>query len=488
MHSNSISEEFKNIIDQMAEIVWCVSPTGSLFYCNKHWYDFTGKGKTKDAQSTKKTLQDFPPRESIHQEELSKLKQLWAEAKKNNTPFCLELRIKQDTTQLFFWHFLRFWPILNEKSVLKLWVGICSDIHALKEVQKTFQLVMDNIPIAIFWKDLNLRYLGCNTLFASHSGRKTTAEMIGKNDYDMVYKKEESDFFRACDRRIIESGKPEYHIIEPQLQADGKQAWLDTSKMPLLDASGNIIGVLGIYEDITERMKLEQQQKDFVATLTHDLKNPLLGTNRVIDLLIQGKFGDLSESQQSILDKFKESNSQLINMISNLLDVYRYGAMSQGPEIEEVNLNELLKNLVKRHQVHFQSKQIAVILDLPDVLVKADLNNEYIDRVMSNLLDNALKFTPKDGTIKIVLRNSNGNCNIEVQDEGPGITTDDQKELFHRFWQGTPGKKYAHGTGLGLYLCKQIVESFKGNISCISPPGKGATFSITLPLKKYEEY
>ncbi len=483
MHSNLISTEIKSLIDQMAEIVWCVSPKGSLIYCNKHWFNFTGIRNSQNAENTEQTFQNFPPGESIHREDFDKLKQMWSEAQENNSAFCLEIRIKQGTTQLFLWHFLRFWPILNEKGILKHWVGICSDIHALKEVQKTFQIVMDNIPIAIFWKDLDLRYLGCNTLFASHSGRKTTAEMIGKNDYDMVYKKEESDFFRACDRRIIESGKPEYHIIEPQLQADGKQAWLDTSKMPLLDAGGNIIGVLGIYEDITERIKLEQQQKDFVATLTHDLKNPLLGTNRVIDLLIQGKFGDLSENQQSILDKFKESNSQLINMISNLLDVYRYGTMSRGPEIEVVNLNELLKNLVKRNQIHFQSKQIEVKLDLPEDSINADLNIEDIDRVMSNLLDNAIKFTPKDGTIKIVLRNLNENCTIEVEDGGPGIAEEDQRELFHRFWQGTPGKKYAHGTGLGLYLCKQIVESFKGKITCISPPGKGATFSIILPLK-----
>jgi PAS domain-containing protein len=111
MHTSSISEEFKNIIDQMAEIVWCVSPSGSLIYCNKHWYDFTGKGNT----------QNFPPGESIHKEEFGKLKQLWSEAQKNNKAFCLEIRIKQEATQLFFWHFLRFWPILNEKGFLKHW-------------------------------------------------------------------------------------------------------------------------------------------------------------------------------------------------------------------------------------------------------------------------------------------------------------------------------------------------------------------------------
>lgn len=473
------SHQLRNAIDNMATIVWIVSPDGSLQFCNKYWYRFIGDTSEKDNPG-----QVFPPPEGlIHPEELSKLKHLWLQSQTTNSEFSLELRIKQGSSQLYFWHLLHFWPIEDESGKLDYWLGICTDISALKDVQSTFQLVMDNIPIAIFWKDRESRYLGCNKLFATHSGRETTEEIVGKNDYDMVYKKEESDFFRECDRRIIESGKAEYHIIEPQLQADGKQAWLDTSKMPLHDASGNIIGVLGLYDDITERVESEEQQKDFVATLTHDLKNPLLGTNRVIDLLIQGKFGAFEGDQKSILEKIKESNSHLVSMISNLLDVYRYAGMSHGPKIELINLNEVLKDLVVQYQEILQSNQITINLNLPEASIQADLNSEDLSRVMSNLLDNAVKFTPKGGTVNISLKGQEKNCLIEVQDSGPGIEEEDQKELFHRFWQGTPGKKYAHGTGLGLYLCKQIVESFNGKITCKSRPQDGATFSIVLPLK-----
>ena len=105
------------------------------------------------------------------------------------------------------------------------WLAICTNVHTLKTVQHMFQLVMDNIPISIFWKDRNSVYLGCNKSFASDVGKSTTEALIGKNDYDNPSSKEQSDFFIECDRRVMESDVPEYHIIEPQLRADGKQAW-----------------------------------------------------------------------------------------------------------------------------------------------------------------------------------------------------------------------------------------------------------------------
>ncbi len=127
----------------------------------------------------------------------------------------------------------------------------------LNESKKMLELVMDSIPQFIFWKDRNSVYLGCNENFAHVAGLKSAIEITGKTDYDLVWKKEEADFFVECDRRVLNSGIAEYHIIEPQLQADGKQAWLDTNKVPIFDDSGVVIGILGTYEDITERKQTE---------------------------------------------------------------------------------------------------------------------------------------------------------------------------------------------------------------------------------------
>jgi len=128
----------------------------------------------------------------------------------------------------------------------------------LHESQQMLQLVMNSIPQAIFWKDHNLVYLGCNAVFAKHAGLASPQDVVGKTNADMPWKKEETEFYSKCDREVIENNTGKYHISEPQLQADGKQAWLDANKVPLHDSEGNVVGVLGIYEDVTERRQAER--------------------------------------------------------------------------------------------------------------------------------------------------------------------------------------------------------------------------------------
>lgn len=129
---------------------------------------------------------------------------------------------------------------------------------ALWKNQKLLQLVIDSLPLAIFWKDRNSVYLGCNNYFARVAGVGLPENIVGKTDYDLAWKPAEADWFRLCDRRVMESGDPEYSIVEPQLQADGKQAWLETNKIPLRNPNGEIIGILGAFQDITERQQVDQ--------------------------------------------------------------------------------------------------------------------------------------------------------------------------------------------------------------------------------------
>ena len=131
----------------------------------------------------------------------------------------------------------------------------------LRSSQEMLQLVMNNIPQFIFWKDKNSVYLGCNRNFAQLVGIDNPEHILGKTDYDLSCKTEEADFFRECDRRIMETNTPESHIIEPAHKADGKQAWIDTTKVPLHDFEGNVVGILGSFEDTTERKQAEEALK-----------------------------------------------------------------------------------------------------------------------------------------------------------------------------------------------------------------------------------
>ncbi|MBW1938211.1 MAG: PAS domain S-box protein [Deltaproteobacteria bacterium] len=130
---------------------------------------------------------------------------------------------------------------------------------ALYDSQHMLNTVLDSIPSAVFWKDRNLFYLGGNRTWLNTVGMNSSEEVIGKNDYELSYTKEQADSFRKHDKKVMESGIPEYDIIEPYLKADGTQAWAKTNKVPLRNTDGNIIGLLGSYKNITKRKKAEEE-------------------------------------------------------------------------------------------------------------------------------------------------------------------------------------------------------------------------------------
>ncbi|MBD2606248.1 PAS domain-containing protein [Scytonema hofmannii FACHB-248] len=139
--------------------------------------------------------------------------------------------------------------------------------NQLRSSEQFLQLAMDSIPQLIFWKDRNSLYLGCNQKFATITGVGLPENIIGKTDYDLPWKKEEAEWFRECDRRVMESGVAELHIIERHKRADGKEGWLDTNKIPLRDASGHVVGILGTSEDVSERKQTEEALKQSEAKL-----------------------------------------------------------------------------------------------------------------------------------------------------------------------------------------------------------------------------
>ena len=129
------------------------------------------------------------------------------------------------------------------------------------------QKILDELPMAIFWKDRNLNYLGANKKFSDVAGFDSPQSLIGKNDYDGPWKREEAEWFRECDLRVMDSGISEPNIIEPQQQSDGSQRWLKTSKMVLRDVDSQVIGILGTFEDITEKIELEKELKNQTQNL-----------------------------------------------------------------------------------------------------------------------------------------------------------------------------------------------------------------------------
>lgn len=245
-------------------------------------------------------------------------------------------------------------------------------------------------------------------------------------------------------------------------------------------------------DDITGRKVAEQnrlaafgveQREDFIATLTHDLKTPIVGANMVLSALLDGSLGPLPSQQTEIISKLRSSNQALLKMIHNLLDIYRYESGSDSLFYKQVDLAVLMKLCADDIQPHLDSKKLKlnIAIPKPSHLV---CDEHAIQRVLMNLLSNAVKFTQESGTISVFVEKAPHVVRLHVEDTGLGISQKDLERLFQRFWQGEPGKRYAAGTGLGLYFCNSVIRAHGGNIECISSIGQGTKFTITLPEKQ----
>lgn len=230
-----------------------------------------------------------------------------------------------------------------------------------------------------------------------------------------------------------------------------------------------------------ERLKLLEQREDFIATLTHDLKNPLIGANRVLDLLAEGTLGKLSDQQTRLLLSIKDSNDALISMIRNLLEVYRFDKDFESLQKESTDLTGMVSDYVKSIQPILDDKEIHITLNCQNIgTIPTD--RVAIMRVIQNLVDNAIKFTPRHGYILVKLWYEHPKAYFQITDSGPGVPEEERSRLFQRFFQGRRGRASASGTGLGLYLCRQIIEAHQGSIWCESYSDRaGATFTLALP-------
>jgi len=241
-------------------------------------------------------------------------------------------------------------------------------------------------------------------------------------------------------------------------------------------------GMIIMATDVTDRVKLTQQRDDFVATLTHDLKNPLIGSIRILDFLLDGKAGVLDENQLSLLKTMSSSNQHMLNLISHLLEIHRYD--SGRDQLHYASLD--IQTLVEESVQHFlaastDSKvEVKVFFFQDDNKIMAD--SLAIRRVIENLLSNAIKFTGENGEIIVSGETRGETYVLEIRDNGSGICPEEKARMFERYSQGEHGRKHKLGTGLGLYLCRQIIERHCGEISCTSEVGRGTTFTVSLPM------
>ncbi|MDY6310133.1 MAG: ATP-binding protein [Cyanobacteriota bacterium] len=237
---------------------------------------------------------------------------------------------------------------------------------------------------------------------------------------------------------------------------------------------------VGVIRNFTAQKEAERLRDDFIATLTHDLRTPLLAAIQTLKFFLDGSLGEINDQQRVMLTTMVKSNEDLLGLVNALLEVYRFegGKLKLCKTVFDVN--SLLKQCHKELAPLAEKKNILFNTHCePDGEILIDADRSEIKRVMMNLCGNAINYTNKDGTIDVYLKMHGKDLMFSVADNGNGIPKEDIPNLFKRFSQGTH-KKRSTGTGLGLYLSRQIIEAHGGKIWVESKVNKGSEFSFIL--------
>ena len=268
--------------------------------------------------------------------------------------------------------------------------------------------------------------------------------------------------------------------VEGNIQRDGRAIAVGISYSPLYDDEGRLVSIIANVRDITAFREAEEMKSTFISIISHELKSPVALIKGYADTLRREDAHWDEKTLRESLDVIVEESDRLNQLIDNLLDASRLQAGALKLEFSYLRIDKLAEKEVEKFRT--QSKEHLFAVDFPPDLPLVRGDSERLRQVLDNLLSNAIKYSPQGGLIKVGGWADEDWVYVYVSDEGIGIPREEQERIFERFYRAesalTPRTR---GAGLGLYLCKAVVEAHGGKIWVESEPGKGAKFIFKLP-------
>jgi PAS domain S-box-containing protein len=251
----------------------------------------------------------------------------------------------------------------------------------------------------------------------------------------------------------------------------------------------DFLGTVSIFRDITHEVEVDRLKSEFVATVSHELRTPMTAIKGYVDLLVMGATGALNDNQMHFLGIVRNNIDRLNILVDDLLDISRIEAGRISVDAQPVDLREIAEDILAEvlNRSQTDGKRMAISLDAPKSVPPVAGDSARVRQILDNLVDNAYSYTPQDGTIHVNIQQKDGELQVDVQDNGVGISPEDQTRVFDRFFRGEhPFVLATPGTGLGLPIVRELVEMHRGRIWMTSAgvPGEGSTFSFTLPIYK----
>lgn len=379
--------------------------------------------------------------------------------------------------------------------------------------------LLKQLPSYIFWKNTDCIYLGCNDAFAHAVGLSSPQEIIGKSDFDLPTTKQASAAYQADDKEVMRSGKPRFNIEEPQTFVDGRKEVLLTNKVPFRDKNGKVIGILGIYTNITELKQAQFALKEqivkteqayhsktvFLSMASHEIRSPISNVISILDLLKQqvDQLHDLvDEKTNKNLDQVRETNAKIaeyyeetkaeayraLNALINLGDLHRLQIEGVKCRLEEYAVLDLIENAIK-NSTYPNNRKVDIRLNIqPTVPQEAILDWRNVLEALRVVVGNAIRFSQINSTVNInaqtIKKEKQAFIEIVVQDQGVGISSTQLEHIFETALDKEKTETMLfRKPSLQLPQTKMRIEAAGGSLRIESKPDKGTIVTLLVPYE-----
>ena len=373
-------------------------------------------------------------------------------------------------------------PTVDERgNVLKVWgtiMDITQRIQAEKSLQRSEQklrLITDGLPVLIAYVDDRQRYLYNNRTYETWYG-KSCSSLLGQPMQTLIGNTNYQKMLPYIETALAGTAV----TFENQYLENDKSYWLNATFVPDFDSNGRVKGFFSMIDDISDRKAVEQMKSEFVSIASHEMRTPLTSIHGVLELLKAERLAELSPSGKTMVDMASRNSERLVRLVNDILDLERMDSGRDRIEKQLCNSTDVIQQAVDTLRSIADEAQISLETVARSIKFQAD--RDRIIQTLTNLIGNAIKFSPADSQVEIACQLQNQNVLFTVKDWGRGIPPDKLETIFERFEQvDASDSRKKGGTGLGLAICRHITLLHNGKIWAESVSGEGSTFYFSLP-------